>query len=56
MFLGEGIGDDGAWPPEPSILVLGIEREAAVQLGRLFGQRAIVCGELGGLATLVLCD
>jgi len=55
MFLGEGIGDDEAWPPERSILVLGIEREAAVQLGRRFGQRAIVCGEPGGLAALVLC-
>ena len=56
MFLGEGIGDDGTWPLEQGILVLGIEREAAVQLGRRFGQRAIVCGELGGLATLALCD
>lgn len=56
MFPGEGIGDDGVWPPEPSILVLGIEREAAVQLGRRFGQRAIVCGELHRVATLVLCE
>jgi hypothetical protein len=56
MFQGEGIGDDGTWPPERSVLVLGIEREVAVQLGRAFGQRAIVCGELGGLATLALCD
>jgi hypothetical protein len=56
MFPGEGIGDDGAWPPEPSILVLCIEREAAVELGRRFRQLAIVCGELDGLAELVLCD
>jgi hypothetical protein len=56
MFPGEGIGDDGVWPPERSVLVLGIEREAALQLGRRFGQRAIVCGDLGGLATLALCD
>jgi len=56
MFPGEGIGDDGAWPPERSLLVLGIDRAAAVQLGQRFGQRAIVWGELGGLAALVLCE
>lgn len=56
MFRGEGIGEDGSWPPEASILVLGIEQEAAVQLGRRFGQRAIVCGELGEPARLVLCE
>jgi hypothetical protein len=55
MFPGEGVGDDGTWPPERSVLVLGIDREAAVQLGRRFGQRAIVCGELDGRAALVLC-
>jgi hypothetical protein len=56
MFPGEGIGDDGTWPPEPSILTLCIEREAAVGLGRRFRQLAIVCGELDGLAELVLCE
>jgi hypothetical protein len=56
MYTGEGIGVDGTWPPERSILVLGIEREAAVQLGGRFGQVAIVFGEAGGPATLVLCD
>jgi hypothetical protein len=56
MVPGEGIGDDGTWLPEQIILVLGIERTAAVQLGRRFGQRAIVWGELGGLATLAFCD
>jgi len=55
MFPGEGIGDDETWPPEPSVLVLGIEREVSVQLGRRFGQRAIVCGQHGGSATLELC-
>jgi hypothetical protein len=56
IFSGEGIGDDGAWPPERSILVLGIGRQAAVELGHRFGQRAIVCGELSGAADLVLCE
>lgn len=56
MFPGEGIAEHGAWPPERSILVLGMECEVAVQLGRRFGQRAIVCGELGGFPVLVLCQ
>ena len=56
MSKGEGIDDDGAWPPERSILVLGIERQTAVELGRRFGQRAIVCGELSGVADLALCE
>jgi hypothetical protein len=55
MFQGKGISHDGAWSPEPSILVLGIGREAAGELGRRFGQRAIVCGELGEPAALILC-
>lgn len=55
MCTGEGISDDGSWPPERSILVLGIEPEAAGGLGRRFGQRAIVCGELHGPASLVIC-
>ena len=53
MFRGEGIGEDGSWPPEASVLVLGIELEAAVQFGRRFGQLAIVCGDLGDPAKLV---
>jgi hypothetical protein len=55
MFRGEGIGDDGTWAPEPSFLALCIEREAAVGLGRRFGQLAILCGDLDGSAELVLC-
>ena len=56
MLSGEGIGDDGAWPAERSLLVLGIDRTTAVQIGHRFGQRAIVWGELGGSAGLVLCE
>ena len=52
MLPGEGIGDNGTWPAEQSVLVLGIELEHAVQLGRRFGQRAIVYGRVGGRAAL----
>ena len=46
---------DPAWPAEASFLILGISREAAVLLGRQFGQNAIVCGMLGQAAELVDC-
>ncbi len=39
---GEGIDPAGQWPPEPSVLVLGIPRARACELGRSYGQNAIV--------------
>ena len=54
---GEGIGaDTRRWPAEPSILILGIESEAARALGRQFGQLAIVVGAAGQPARLVACE
>lgn len=53
-YPGEGIGDDGRWPPESSLLVLGIGRTDAMGLGEQFGQRAVVYGELGHEAELVV--
>lgn len=50
---GEALADDGAWPPEPSLLVLGLSRDDAMALGRAFGQDAIVAGRQGGAAELV---
>jgi hypothetical protein len=55
-YPGAGIGDDRTWPPEPSLLILGIGHAEAVELGRRFGQLAIVYGERGGCAELVLCE
>jgi hypothetical protein len=55
-YPGQGIGDDGQWPPEASFLVLGIRRTDAVRLGLRFGQTAVVYGELGHEAELVVCD
>jgi hypothetical protein len=52
---GEGIGADTRWPAEPSILILGIESDAARALGRQFGQLAIVVGRAGQPARLVAC-
>ena len=52
---GEGIGDDPAWTPEESLMVLGISEEDAIDLGRSFGQLAIVVGRRGGVPQLVPC-
>jgi hypothetical protein len=52
---GEGVGEDPRWPPERSILILGIESEEARALGRRFGQLAIVVGRTGEPARLVAC-
>jgi hypothetical protein len=52
-YRGEGVGDDRAWPPESSLLVLGIGEAEAVRLAERFGQAAIVFGERGEAARLV---
>jgi hypothetical protein len=44
-YRGEGVGDDGAWPAEPSFFVLGIDENTATALARRFGQAAVVFGE-----------
>jgi hypothetical protein len=56
MLAGEGVGDGDDWPPEPSLLVLGIGQKAAVELGRELGQVAIVIGRLGEPARLCFCS
>ena len=55
FYRGEGVGSDASWPAEASFLILGISREAAMQLGRQFGQNAIVCGKRGEASELVDC-
>lgn len=52
---GHGLGLEGDWPPEESLLILGITREEALALGREFGQLAIVAGCAGGTAELCWC-
>lgn len=43
-YPGFGVGDDGVWPPEDSLLVIDIARDDAVALGRRFAQDAVVVG------------
>ena len=52
-YEGEGRSPDGKWR-EPSTLVIGIFRENAEALGRLFSQNAIVFIERGKAPELVL--
>lgn len=53
-----GAGEDqsGSWHPEQSVLALGIDRATAQDLGREFGQNAIVVGVIRGTAELLLCN
>ena len=46
-FEGKGVGEDPAWKPEKSLLIIGIGRESAMELGMKYGQNAIVIGEKG---------
>jgi len=50
---GEGRESNGSWV-EPSRLVIGITRENAEALGRLFGQNAIVFIEKGRAPELIV--
>ena len=51
---GEGRDPDGAWPAEPSALVIGMPRGEAEALGRAYRQNAIVFIEQGAAPELVL--
>lgn len=52
---GEGVGDDGAWPPEQSFLVIGVDHDGAAAFGRWYRQRAVVVGCVGGVVHLIWC-
>ena len=51
---GEGIDPDGEWPGEPSVLALGIDEAAAVDLAQRFDQYAIVWSGADGTPRLVV--
>jgi hypothetical protein len=52
---GQGVGADGSWKPEPSLLILGVQENEAKELGRKYGQLAIVTGCKGSPAKLMPC-
>ncbi|HEY2250326.1 MAG TPA: DUF3293 domain-containing protein [Planctomycetaceae bacterium] len=53
IYHGRGVGTIGDWPPEPSLLVQGLSENQGLDLGRSFGQAAIVAGRRGEPARLV---
>ena len=55
-LAGSGVPPDAAWHAEDSVLVLGIDSDEGVAIGRRFGQVAIVAGTVGCPAELVYCD
>jgi hypothetical protein len=54
FLKGEGRGEIGEWPPEPSIFAFGMSRAQAASIGRRFRQNAIVYVPLGRPAELVM--
>lgn len=54
LFSGYGRDPDGLWPPEPSFLVLGLELDAAQQLGRRHEQNAVVWSGADAVPRLIL--
>lgn len=55
-FCGEGLGQDKAWAPEASVLIVGILRGDAQRLGMTFGQLAVVFAERGRPVELLSCS
>lgn len=51
---GSGQGYGTAWPPERSLMILGIDRDNAIDLAAKFGQRAILVGRVNELPELLM--
>lgn len=54
VFEGAGVPADDKWSPEPSFLVMGIDKNEAIRLAKKHEQNAIVFGEVGKAAELVI--
>lgn len=54
LIPGEGRDPAGHWPGEPSVLVLGLSRSRAVDIGRVYRQHAVVWVRCGTAVELVL--
>lgn len=55
VLPGEGVGLAGDWPPEPSLLALGLGRAEATAIARDYRQNAYVWITRGQPAELVIC-
>ena len=56
FLVGRGVAENKEWAPEESVLVIGIDRSPALELGRTFGQNAIVFKEVNRAAELLFCS
>lgn len=54
VLLGYGVGHDGDWPPEESYLALDPTLDEACQLGRKYGQNAIIWFDRKCVPSLIL--
>jgi hypothetical protein len=54
LITGEGRDPAGHWPAEASVLVLGLSRAAAVDIGRACRQHAVLWARRGAAVELVL--
>jgi len=53
FLAGCNLADGGAWPPEPSYLVVDVNEQYIVALGREFCQLAVVWGRRGAVPQLL---
>lgn len=55
-FPGEAVPDPAEWAPEQALLVVGLSRDEVLQVGREYGQDAVVWGRRGEPAGLIDCE
>ena len=56
LIAGRGVDPAGRWPAEESVLVPGLERDAACEIARQFGQAGLVCAGDDAVPRLVLLE
>jgi hypothetical protein len=54
-LMGSGVPAGADWQAEESVLVLGVPKAEAIELGARFDQLAVVIGARGGAAELAYC-
>jgi len=54
VIEGSGADPTGKWPPEPSLLALGIDLVSAERIGKLYKQDAIVWSDSDAIPRLIL--
>lgn len=56
VLVAQGEGTIGDWPPEPSVLAIGLSRDEAEVLGRRYKQNAVVWIGADAVPQLVLLE